>query len=207
MPDLLSTSISGLLAYQRALNTTSHNISNVNTPGYSRQRVEMSAAAPQYLGGNYLGSGVQVERIRRVYDEFLAEQVRTSTSFEAQHRAMHDLAVQVDNLLADPDSGIAPVMQEFFDAIQDLASDPSSTPARQVMLSQAGSLTARFNDLFARLDGLRKGVNTELSTQVDEVNSLAQALADVNEDILNAPTGPNGQVSGCLLYTSDAADE
>ena len=203
MADLLATAVSGLLSYQRALNTTSHNIANVNTPGYSRQRVEMSAAPPQYLGGNYVGTGVQVERVRRVYDEFLAEQVRTSTSLEAQHRSMHDLALQIDNMLADTESGIAPAMQEFFDSLQDLSTDPASTAARQVVLSQGESLTARFNDLAARLDALREGVNTNLTVQVDEINTLAAGLADVNEDILNAPTGPSGAVSGDLLDRRD----
>lgn len=203
MADLLGTAVSGLLAYQRALNTTSHNITNVNTAGYSRQRVELSSASPQYIGGNYVGSGVDVQNVRRVYDEFLGAQVRGTTSMASQHDATYELAVQIDNMLADPAAGLSPALQSFFNAVQDLASDPTSTPARQVVLSEGESLVARFNDLFSRLDDLRTGVNTRLTTQVRDINSLAQAIADVNNDIINAPTGPNGQVSGDLLDRRD----
>ncbi len=203
MADLLGTAVSGLLAYQRALNTTSHNITNVNTPGYSRQRVELSAASPQYLGGNYVGSGVDVQSVRRVYDQFLGSQVRSTTSLSSQSNATYDLAVQIDNMLADPETGIAPVMQNFFNAVQDLASDPTSTAARQVVLGEGESMTSRFNDLFSRLDDLRNGVNTRIDGQVRDINSLAQSIADVNSDIINAPTGPNGQVSGDLLDRRD----
>lgn len=203
MADLLGTAVSGLLAYQRALNTVSHNITNVNTPGYSRQRVELSSASPQYIGGNYVGSGVDVQNVRRVYDEFLGAQVRGTTSMASQHDATYELAVQIDNMLADPAAGLSPALQSFFDAVQDLASDPTSTPARQVVLSEGESLVARFNDLFSRLDDLRTGVNTRLTSQVRDINSLAQAIADVNNDIINAPTGPNGQVSGDLLDRRD----
>ncbi len=203
MADLLGTAVSGLLAYQRALNTTSHNITNVNTPGYSRQRVELSAASPQYLGGNYVGSGVDVQSVRRVYDEFLGSQVRSTTSLSSQSNATYDLAVQIDNMLADPETGITPVMQNFFNAVQDLASDPTSTAARQVVLSEGQSMTSRFNDLFSRLDDLRNGVNTRIDGQVRDINSLAQSIADVNSDIINSPKGPNGQVSGDLLDRRD----
>lgn len=203
MADLLGTAVSGLLAYQRALNTTSHNISNVNTPGYSRQRVELSSATPQYIGGNYVGSGVDVQSVRRIYDEFLGSQVRSTSSLASQHDATYELSVQIDNMLADPETGLTPVMQSFFNAVQDLASDPTSTPARQVVLSEGESLVARFNDLFSRLDDLRNGVNTRLTSQVRDINSLAQSIADVNNDIINAPTGPNGQISGDLLDRRD----
>lgn len=203
MADLLGTAVSGLLAYQRALNTTSHNITNVNTPGYSRQRVELSSSVPQYIGGNYVGSGVDVQNVRRVYDEFLGSQVRSTTSMASQHDATYELSVQIDNMLADPQAGLSPVLQSFFNAVQDLSTDPTSTPARQVVLSEGESLVARFNDLFSRLDELRNGVNTRLTSQVRDINSLAKSIADVNEDIINAPTGPNGQVSGDLLDRRD----
>lgn len=203
MADLLGLGVSGLLSYQRALTTTSHNVTNVNTPGYSRQRVEMESTTPQFLGGNFLGSGVQVDAVRRIYDEFLVEQVRSTSSLQQQHETMFDLSSQIDNLLADPAAGLTPVMQNFFNALQDLASDPASTPARQVVLSEGESLTARFNDLFGRLDGLREGANSRLDTLVIEVNALSQAIADVNEDILNVRTGNDAQQPNDLLDRRD----
>ncbi|MEJ2344679.1 MAG: flagellar hook-associated protein FlgK [Gammaproteobacteria bacterium] len=203
MSDLLGTGVSGLLAMQQALATTSHNISNVNTDGYTRQRVELGAQPPQFNGGLYTGSGVQVESIQRVYNQFLTDQVRTATSLESQHQATHDLAVQVDNMLADPQSGLTPAMQKFFNAVQDLASSPTSSAARQVVLSQAQTLTSRFNDMFSQLDGLRSGVNTNIQSMVKEVNTLAQSIANVNQSIVNSPRGANGQLPNDLLDQRD----
>lgn len=204
MADLLQTSVTGLLAYQRALSTTGHNISNVNTPGYSRQRVEMSATNPQFVGGSYVGSGVQVDTVRRIYDQFLTDQVRSSTSLQSQYQTTQSLASQIDNMLGDPQAGIAPVLQSFFGAMHDLANDPSSTAARQVVLSQAQSVTTRFQDMSQRLDGLRQGVNSQIETQVQEVNALAQSIAGVNQDILNSPKGSgNSQLPNDLLDRRD----
>jgi flagellar hook-associated protein 1 FlgK len=203
MSDLLGTGVSGLLAMQQALATTSHNISNVNTDGYTRQRVELGAQPPQFNGGLYTGSGVQVESIQRVYNQFLTDQVQTATSLESQHQATHDLAVQVDNMLADPQSGLTPAMQDFFNAVQDLASSPTSSAARQVVLSQAQTLTSRFNDMSSQLDALRGGVNTNIQSMVKEVNTLAQSIANVNQSIVNSPRGANGQLPNDLLDQRD----
>ena len=80
MPDMLNNAVTGLLSFQRALSTTSHNISNVNTPGYSRQRVEFEANAPSFLGGSFFGNGVHIEGVSRIYDQFLTKEVRDTTS-------------------------------------------------------------------------------------------------------------------------------
>jgi len=185
--DSLSIGISGLLAFQRSLSVTGHNISNVNTEGYSRQRAEIGTRPPQFQGGSFLGSGVQVESVRRIYDQFITEQIRTTTSLHSQNQTLHELAGQLDNILADPDSGLMPVLQSFFSSVQDLANDPSSVPARQVVLGEAESLTARFNDFYDRMDSLRSGVNSQMTTMVDEINSIAASIAEVNNAIRNAP--------------------
>ncbi len=203
MADLLGTGVSGLMAYQRALATTSNNISNVNTPGYSRQRTELTTNQPQFTGGTYIGSGVQVANVSRVFDQFLTDQVRSASSAMNQSQTTHDLAVQVDNMLADAKSGVAPTIQNFFGAVQDLSSDPTSTPARQVVLSQAQTVAARFQDLYSRLDGMRAGVNTQLSDVVQQVNSLATSIAQVNKNILNSPKGSGNQLPSDLLDQRD----
>ncbi|HKE46477.1 MAG TPA: flagellar basal body protein, partial [Rhodanobacteraceae bacterium] len=97
MTDLLSTGISGLLASQLALNTTGHNISNVNTAGYSRQQVMLGARTPDRLGSSYVGTGVNVEGVRRLYDSFLTGQVRDATGAQSRLQTFSDLASQVDN--------------------------------------------------------------------------------------------------------------
>ena len=101
MADILGIGSSGLTAAQRALTTTGHNISNVNTDGYSRQSVDLSARPPQVYGTNYLGSGVNVADIKRIYDQFLVNQVNVNTSSFNNIDTFHQLASTVDNLLGD----------------------------------------------------------------------------------------------------------
>ena len=111
--DMLGVGISGLLAFQRALATTGHNIANVNTAGYSRQRVELVTQTPQFAGNGYIGTGVRADSIKRLYDDFLTLQVRTSTSSYNRLDRYHNMASQVDGLLADSQTGLAPALQGF----------------------------------------------------------------------------------------------
>jgi len=201
--DPLSIGVSGLLAFQRSLSVTGHNISNVNTEGYSRQRAEMGTRPPQFHGSSYLGSGVQVESVRRIYDQFITDQIRTTTSLHSQNQTLYDLASQLDNILADPANGLMPVLQSFFSSVQDLANDPSSVPARQVVLGEAESLSARFNDFYGRMESLRSGVNSQMTTMVDEINSIAASIAEVNDAIRNAPRGSGSESPNDLLDQRD----
>lgn len=182
--DLFGIGISGLLASQRGLATTGHNISNVNTDGYSRQRVEFGAKTPQRTEGGFIGTGVEVANVRRIYDRFLIDQIRTSTANHSGLKAFHALASQVDNTLANPATGLSSAMEGFFNAIQDLNADPSSLPARQVVLSEAEGLAQRFHSLDQWLEDVRGGINTAMGDLVTEVNSMAGAIATLNEQII-----------------------
>lgn len=180
---LFSIGLSGLFASQRALGTAGHNIANANTEGFSRQRVDLAIRQPQFEGGYYLGKGVTVAGVQRVYDSFLVSQLRVSTSNVGSVVAYHDLATSVDNVLADPAAGLMPVLQNFFDAVQDTANDPTSGAARQVMLSEGQALAERFHTLDTRITELVEGQRELLRNATNEVNSLVDALADVNSDI------------------------
>jgi flagellar hook-associated protein 1 FlgK len=202
--DIFGTGVSGLLAFQRALGTTGHNIANVNTEGYNRQRVELEARPPQFAGGNFIGTGVQVAEVARLYDGFLTAQVRAYSSSHSQLEEFHRLAGQVDNLLADPDAGLATGLQRFFNAAHAVANDPSSTTARQVMLSEAQSLVDRFRYLDDRLEALRQGVNTQIRNSLVEINGYAQALADINRRVVIAQGAAGGEQPNDLLDQRDA---
>src|SRR3546814_8985450 len=90
-----------MLAFQRAIEMTGHNITNANTPGYSRQVAEFTTRAGQSFGNGYIGSGTQITTIKRVFDEFLSEQLRTSTTSQARFSMLNTLASRIDNLLAE----------------------------------------------------------------------------------------------------------
>ncbi len=203
MGNFLSIGISGLLASQTALATTAHNVANVNTPGYSRQRADLATRLPQPTGSGFIGNGVNVVNVRRVYDQFTTEQVRSHTALNSRLAVYYDLASQVDNLLADPDAGLAPALQNFFDASQGVADNPSSIPARQVFISEANSLVERFGAIDQRLASLRDSVGTRLQDLVMQVNSLAESLAKVNRDITLAGGNLTGQPPNDLFDRRD----
>ncbi|MGE3296925.1 MAG: flagellar hook-associated protein FlgK [Porticoccaceae bacterium] len=197
MADPFNISVSALLSYQQALNTTSHNIANVNTAGYSRQQVELGTQLPEYRGGDYQGNGVAVDGIRRIYNEFLTTQVRDLTASRSEADTLHQLAGQIDNVLADPDAGLTPVTGRFFSALQDLANDPTSTAARQVVLDTSETLASRFRDFARYFDSLSQGVNSTLTSAVDQVNVLAQQIGDLNQRIQSS-TGTSGAANDLL---------
>ncbi len=182
---ILGTAVSGLRAYQRALATTSHNIANASTPGYSRQRVEMENRNPQLLGSSYVGQGVQVTTIERMQNELVNTQLRSSLSSSANGSLRADFAERVDTLLSDETTGLAPVLDDYFSSIQDVADDPTSVPARTVMLNDAGSLVESLNRLNTQIDEQRTLVNGQISTTVDEINQYSKSLADLNARVVS----------------------
>jgi flagellar hook-associated protein FlgK len=193
MSGLLATSLSGLMAAQRSLETVQHNISNVNTDGYSRQRVEQGASAAQFTGDGYIGQGVTVTNVTRSYDQFINKQLISSLSAFGDVNKYQQLATSVDNLMADPSTGIAPAMQRFFNAVNEVANDPSSIPARQVMLSEANNLADSFNTMSGRFDSIRAQNNTDITAKVSDINSLAKSIAALNTQIAASVGKTQGQ--------------
>jgi flagellar hook-associated protein 1 FlgK len=182
---ILGNALSGLTAFQRSLETTSNNISNANTEGYSRQRVELATRPEQFTGNGYMGNGVEVANITRSYDQFISNQVRSSTATFHDIDSFYTLSSQIDNITADETTGLAPAMKSFFDAIDSVANDPSSVAARQVMLTEAESLTQQFNTMSARFGDLRKRVNDNVTSSVQELNGYAKTLAELNVKIVS----------------------
>jgi flagellar hook-associated protein 1 FlgK len=130
MADILSTGVSGLRAFQRALDVTSHNIANASTPGYSRQRIELATRVAQGYGNGYIGSGVDLNTVTRSYDQLLSTQARNSYSSFARLDAYAGKAQVLNNLFADASTGISASMQRFMNAVQGVANEPTSTAAR-----------------------------------------------------------------------------
>lgn len=193
---------SGLLAYQRALQTTGHNIANVGTEGYSRQRVDINARLPQSSGFGSMGTGVTIGGIDRIADKFVEMRLIGHTADEAYQRIFAEFSSQVDNLVADPEAGMAPAIDNFFNALQEVASDPTSTAARQQLLSEGQALAGRFALVEARIDDLRQLSDGRISTTVDEINQLTDGIAELNEQIVVAK-GNSGHPPNDLLDSRD----
>lgn len=199
MADVLNIGTSALLSLQRAISTTGHNIANVNTEGFSRQRVEFAALEPQLSGAGFIGSGVTIAAITRSYNQFLSADVLSRTSGAAGATTLGDLSGRVDQILADPDTGLAPALDEFFAAVQDVANNPGSLPERQVLLGQGEVLADRFQYLSDRFNGLNRESNLRIDDAVQEINALARGIADFNDRIVSETLRGGGQPPNDLL--------
>ncbi|MEX1665393.1 flagellar hook-associated protein FlgK [Zhongshania arctica] len=204
MGDMLGNALSGLVSYQRALATTSHNIANADTEGYSRQKVDFATRVPSQSGSLTIGSGVKVSSISRVYDAFTVDQLRTSQSAFSQAESYFQLASQVDNALADADLGLSASLSRFYNSLQDVADNPSSIPARQLMLAESESLGDRFADLSSQLDSLEREVSTRVRASVSDINDFSTQIAELNLMISKAQ-GQFGTEANDLLDQRDQA--
>ena len=200
---LFNLGLSGLLASQSALRTTGHNISNANTPGFHRQRVSLSARPPVGAGNGFRGTGVDVDSVRRELDTFVQSELRTSTSSVNDVTVFHDLAGRVDNILADPNGGLAPALTDFFDAMHSLASDPASIPARQVLQSSSQGLVQRFKTLETRFSEIRSSLNDRIRADLSEISSLSANLAKLNGQVVRQQNAFSGQPPNDLLDKRD----
>ena len=203
MADVLSTGLSSLRALKRALDTTSHNIANVATEGYTRQRVEFHARKPEMSGSGWIGTGVEVSTVRRVYDQFLTQQTRSSGTNLARLDAYASQAARIDNLLGDPANGLSSSLQSFTDAINEVSTTPASIPARQVLIAEGRALAERLRSYDTRLRDMSAEVNGRLSVEAQEITTLAQGIARLNGDISLA-VQTSGQPPNDLLDQRDA---
>ena len=205
MADLLNNAVSGLMAFQRALSTTSHNIANVNTPGYSRQTAEFVSNPPSFFGGNYFGNGVSIASVTRAYDQFLTSEVRDSTSIFTRSQKFSELSGYIDDVLADPQGGISPILHDFFESVQDVADDPASSTARYALINTADTLAARFQSFDQRFEELTRNTGADIRSTVDEINALVGQIRDVNVTLNDfAPSAASTQQSADLLDKRDA---
>ncbi len=203
MTGILNTATSGLLAYQHALDTIGHNIANADTEGYSRQRVELSARRPHLGGVGYIGNGVQVDSVRRLYDQFVTGRLRTTAATSAQYQTYSQFAGRVADVLGDPQAGLGGGLQSFFQAVQGVANDPGSVPARQLMLTEGESLASRFQFLDRQTRDLRQEVGRQLDDLTGQITDLSQSIAALNKDIVVARGKGAGQPPNDLLDKRD----
>ena len=202
MADFLSTSVSGLLAFQRGLDTTSHNISNSGTVGYSRQLTELVTRGAERSGNGWVGNGVDVSTVKRAYDDFLASQSRTSSSTYNQSNTFATQAERLNNLFGSSTTGLTPTLQNFINAVQAVADAPTSTPARQTLLSQAQTLVERLDSYDATLHSLDAQVNGQIQSEANAISSLAQNIAKLNQEI-SSGYARSGQPPNDLLDQRD----
>jgi flagellar hook-associated protein 1 len=205
MADISKIAVSGLTAAKTALSTVSHNIVNVDTAGYSRQRTEFLTRTPIQYGGAFVGQGVDANTITRVANQFVTDQLRRDTQNFNSYAAYYEYAVRMDSLLGDDATAITPSLQGFFDTVQELSTDPSSIAARQVLLSDGRALVNRFNTVYDQVFQQNETLNIELENVASQISKLAAGIADLNNTIRTYSANNLGKQPNDLLDQRDEA--
>jgi flagellar hook-associated protein 1 FlgK len=180
---LMTIGKTALFANYAALQTAGNNIANVNTTGYSRQEAQFQTAQGQFTGSGFFGKGVSVATVTRAYNQLLTQQAVASKSIAAADAARNDRLQQLENAFPTGTAGLGSAAGAFLNSFIDLSNKPADASTRQVVLSQAQDLAARFRAAGDQLSALQSGVTQEIKTSVGTVNTLAQQVAKLNLQI------------------------
>jgi len=183
MASLINIGMSGLGAAQSGFYTLGNNIANADVDSYSRQQIVQKAKGGQQEGQFFIGSGTTLADVRRVYNAFLENQLRTTTSLSSEASSYLSQITPLDTSLSGSDTGITAALQSFFSAMQDAAAKPTEDASRQLLLSSAQSLAKRFNTLSSQLQQQNSNLNDNMGSLVNQVNSLTKTIADLNTQI------------------------
>jgi flagellar hook-associated protein 1 FlgK len=176
-----------LLAQQYALTTSGHNIANVNTPGYSRQRVEMQSTAPLDMVFGKVGTGVMVTNVVQVRDYFLTAQYRNEASNLQRWDTTSKTLSQVEGLLNEPgDTGMNQLLTDFWNAWEDLSTNPS---ARSAVVEKGKVLVNAFHQYASQIADLKQNLDDDIGNRVSEVNQLASQISELNRQIITSEMG------------------
>jgi len=181
---LYNTGVSGLLAAQQQLATTGHNIANVNTEGYSRQRAEQNASVGLYSGSNFIGSGTYVQDITRIYDQFSYKEQLFNQSNLGNADTLHKDLTQLNEIMSSSGASVTDSIDRFYQAINGIADNPSDLGLRSIALSQANILASDFRSLNENFDQLEKSANGEIEEIAKQISRISLELAKINEQIL-----------------------
>jgi flagellar hook-associated protein 1 FlgK len=201
MSDLLNVGSRALLANQIALQTTGNNISNVNTPGYSRQTTVMQAVQGQFTGAGYIGNGVAVQTVQRVYSDFLTKQAHATLSISSSATAVANQMNQLQNLFPGGDNGLGASISNMINDFSDVSSAPTDLTARTVAITQAQQVATNFQGAATQLNTLQQNNLSQLSNDIAQINTYAQQLASVNGQV--AAAIGSGQPPNTLLDQRD----
>lgn len=203
----INTMSSALRAFQRELDVTGHNVSNVNTAGYSRQVVDLSAAQPySYTEAQLksLGTGVNVASITRVRDMFLESRYQEVSSEQSRLQAQSDGLAQIESIVHDPSAkGIGDALSDFFDGWSALASNPNQDSYRLQVQQTAKTLTGRIRTAYSELDSVKTQQTSQISSTLTQINDLGKKIASLNGQIRQESI--NGNSPNDLLDKRDEA--
>ncbi|WP_449556471.1 flagellar hook-associated protein FlgK [Huaxiibacter chinensis] len=193
--NMINIAWSGLQAAQFGMSVTSMNISNMLTPGYSRQGIIQSSVVSMGADGMSAGAGVQVDSIRRVSDQYLTNQVWQSNSKANYYGINNQYLTSLEKVIGTDSTSLGTGLDDFFSALSALTKEPESEANRQQLLNQADSLATRFNNMNNFISSQKTSVTNQRDTMVGQINSLTAGIADYNKKIMEMDsTGGNSNV-------------
>lgn len=183
---IFALSTRAMFANQAMLDTTAHNISNVNTPGYSRQQVELSTDGGMYTGAGFFGRGVKVTTVTRSTSDFLVKSANEAAGAAAADKTRLDKLEQLEGTLPTGQTGLGYAATQLMNAFVDVANQPQDMSARQVVLSRAEEFASRVRSSASQIEQLQAGTLSDMGTDIAQINEYAQQVARLNQDIASA---------------------
>lgn len=202
MSSIINSAMSGLSAAQAALSTTSNNISNYTVAGYSRQTTILAEANSTLQGKSYYGNGVNVTGVQREYDSFIAAQLRGSSATYNAANTQYSQVSNIDDLMSTSTTNLSTAIQGFFSNMQNVVSNANDPAARQSMLSNSQGLVNQFQTQAQYLTNMQNSVNTNIASNVDQINTLTTQISNLNQQIAKLSTA-NGATPNDLLDQRD----
>lgn len=202
MSSIINSAMSGLSAAQAALSTTSNNISNYTVAGYSRQTTILAEANSTLQGKSYYGNGVNVTGVQREYDSFIAAQLRGSSATYNAANTQYSQVSNIDDLMSTSTTNLSTAIQGFFSNMQNVVSNANDPAARQSMLSNSQGLVNQFQTQAQYLTNMQNNVNTNIASNVDQINTFTTQISNLNQQIAKLSTA-NGATPNDLLDQRD----
>ncbi|OCG31042.1 flagellar hook-associated protein FlgK [Gilliamella sp. Choc4-2] len=200
---LMNTGISGLNAAQNMLNVISNNISNAHTAGYNRQQQVLTQANGTHHNFGFVGNGVSVSAVNRAFNQFVVGQLRQSESQSGSIKAYYNELSKVDNLLAENETSLSSQMNNLFTSLKKLTSNAGDASTKQSVISDLTSLVAQFNKTENSLKNQIANINTELTNNVDQINTYLEQIAELNQKISKLQAVSGGNEPNALLDQRD----
>lgn len=183
----------GMATGRTGMDITGHNVANASTPGYTRQRAEQAAEFPYTLPSLgkpvialQMGTGVLVEQIKRIRDVFLDGQIRVETSSLGAWQAQNDALSEIETIFMEPsENGLNTLLANFWASWQELSKNPENNPLRTNLVQNAVSLASGFNHIYSQLETVRSNLNQLMQINVNDINTKAQQIANLNTQIVN----------------------
>jgi len=201
----LSIASQALQAQELEIQVTNNNIANVNTPGYTREIVNLSETNSTQDGSVNVGNGVTIDGIESVRDDLLSLRIQQQTSQQSSATAQVNALNQIQTLFPSSGSSLASSLSTFFTSLSSLSSNASSTANRQTVLEGAQSVVDQFHSISSALSGSSSGLNTTVTTDVAKVNELSAQAASLNQELVQQES--QGQSTGVVTDQLDEVEQ